>query len=103
MSNNAKLAELRAQTDRELLILIQRELDHALALADAAVNTESAFYSEAEKACRKVVTLLLEAPDMRRGERACVEATLKDLRLRLDQVPAGARVQWHLASFESGG
>jgi hypothetical protein len=86
MSNNAKLAELRARTDRELLVLIQRELDRALTLADVAANRESAFYGEAEKAYRKVVTLLPKAPDMRQGERARIEATVKELRFRLDRV-----------------
>jgi hypothetical protein len=103
MSNNAKLAELRARTDRELLTLIQRELDRALTLADVAANRESAFYGEAEKAYRKVITLLPKAPDMRRGERARIEATVKELRFRLDQVPAVAKVERHPASFASGG
>jgi hypothetical protein len=103
MSNNAKLAELRARTDRELLTLIQRELDRALTLADVAANRESAFYGEAEKAYRKVITLLPKAPDMRRGERARIETTVKELRFRLDQVTAVAKVERHPASFASGG
>ena len=103
MSNNAKLAELRARTNRELLTLIQRELDRALTLADVAANRKSAFYPEAEKAYRKVITLLPKAPDMRRGERARIEATVKKLRFRLDQVPAVAKVERHPASFALGG
>ena len=103
MSNNEKLAELRAKTDRELLTLIQRELDRALTLvADVLANRESAFYGEAEKAYRKVITLLPKAPNMRRGERARIEATVKELRFRLDRVPAVARVERHPASFASG-
>jgi hypothetical protein len=103
MSNNAKLAELRAKTDQELLVLMQRELDRALTLADVAVSRESALYSEAEKGYRKVVTLLPEAPDMRQGDCARIEAAVKELRLRLDQLPAAARAQWHPASFAAGG
>jgi len=103
MSNNAKLAELRARTDQELLVLIQRELDRALTLADASGNRESAFYGEAEKAYRKVVTLLPKVPDMRQGDRARIEGTVKELRFRLDQVPAAARAQRHPASFAGGG
>ena len=102
MSNNAKLAELRARTDRELLTLIQRELDRALTLAAVAANRGSAFYGEAEKAYRKVITLLPKAPDMRRGQRARIEAAVKELRFRLDQVPAVAKVERHPASFASG-
>jgi hypothetical protein len=100
MSNTRKLASLRAKTDEELLVLIQRELDRALTLADMAVNRESAFYGEAEKAYRKVVTLLPKAPDMRQGERARIEAGVKELRFRLDQVPAAARTQRYPASFQ---
>jgi hypothetical protein len=103
MSNNAKLAELRGKTDQELLFLIQRELDRALTLADVAVNRESAFYGEAEKAYSKVLTLLPEAPDMRRGDRARIEAAVKEVRLRLDQAAARAKAQRHPASFAAGG
>lgn len=103
MSNTRKLASLRAKTDQELLVLIERELDRALTLADLATNRESGFYGEAEKAYRKVVTLLPEAPDMRQGERARIEAAVKELRRRLDQVPAAARAQRYPASFAAGG
>ena len=102
MSNNAKLAELRARTDRELLVLIERELDRALVLADVAVNRESAFYGEAEKACGKVVTLLTKATDIRRVERTRIEAAVKELRFTLDQVPAVARAQRRSAAVASG-
>jgi hypothetical protein len=90
MSNTGKLAELRGRTDRELLVLIQRELDRALTLADVAA---------AEKAYDRTVTLLPNVPDVRQEERAHVDATLKELRRRLDQIPAAARAQWHPASF----
>jgi len=102
MSNHAKLAELRARTDRDLLTLIQRELDRALPLADAAANRESAFYGEAEKAYRSVITLLSKAPNMRQNERARIEAAVKELRFTLDQVPAAARAQGYRASITSG-
>jgi hypothetical protein len=103
MSNNLKLAELRGRTDQELLVLIGRELDHALTLADAATNRESASYGEAERCYRKVLTLLPEAPDMRRGDRARIEGKVKELRFRLDQLPETTRAQRHTASFASGG
>lgn len=102
MSNDAKLAELHAKTDRELLILILRELDRALTLADVAVNRESAFYDEAENAYRKVLTLLPKAPDMCQGDRARIDGKIEELRFRLDQLPASARAQRHPASFASG-
>ena len=71
-------------------------------MADVAASRKSAFYGEAEKAYRKVITLLPKAPDMRRGERARIEATVKELRFRLDQVPAVAKVERHPASLASG-
>ena len=102
MSNHSKLAELRARTDRELLVLIERELERALVLADVAVNRESAFYGEAEKAYRGVITLLPKAPNMRQNERARIEEAVKALRFTLDQVPAAARAQGYRTSFASG-
>jgi hypothetical protein len=103
MSNDTKLAELRTKTDRELLVLIQRELNRALTLADLAANRESAFYGEAEHAYRKVVKLLVKTPDMRQGDRACIEANVKELRLLLEQVPAVATVKRYPALFACGG
>ena len=102
MSNTRKLASLRAKTDQELLVLIERELDRALVLADVAANRESAFYGEAEKAYWSVITLLPKAPNMRQNERARIETAVKALRFTLDQVPAKARAQGYRASFASG-
>ena len=102
MSNTRKLASLRAKTDQELLVLIERELDRALTLADLATNRESGFYGEAENAYRSVITLLPKVPNIRENERARIEAAVKELRFRLDQVAAGARAQGYRASFASG-
>jgi hypothetical protein len=100
MSNTRKLASLRAKTDEELLVLIQRELDRALTLADVAVNRESLFYGEAEKAYDKAVALLRNVPDMRQGDRARIEAAVKELRFRLDEAAARAKAQRYPASFQ---
>ena len=102
MSHHSKLAELRARTDRELLVLIERELDRALVLADVAANRESAFYGEAENGYRSVITLLPKAPNIWGSVRARIEASVKELRFTLDQVPAAARAQRRSASFASG-
>jgi hypothetical protein len=91
MSNNAKLAELRGRTDRELLVLIERELDRALTLADVAVSKESAFCGQVESIYGKVLTLLVKAPDMGQGERARIEKKMRELRLLLEQVPGAAK------------
>jgi hypothetical protein len=93
MSNDAKLAELRARTNQELLVLIERELDCAASLADVG---------DAEKAYRKVISLLPKAPDMRQGERARIEEKIRELGFRLEQVPVGARAQRYSTSYGSG-
>ena len=102
MLNDAKLEELRTRTDRDLLILIQRELDRALTLADVAANKSSAFHEEAGKAYRRVVTLFLKTPDMGQQDRVRIEARLKELRLLLDNTPVVTKVNGPRASFASG-
>jgi len=102
MSNDAKLAELRARTDREVSVLILRELERALALGDVAVNRESDSYCQASEAYRRVVRLLLKATGMRRGESALIEEQVRVLRLRLDHAVARARAELHQASFATG-
>jgi hypothetical protein len=102
MLNDAKLEELRSKTDRELLILIQQELDRALTLADVAAHKTSAFHEEASKAYRKVVTLLLKTPDMGQQDRMRIEARLKELRLLLDNTPVITKVNGPRVSFVLG-
>ena len=99
MSNYAKLAELRARTDWELAVLIPRELERALRMADG----ESPLCFEAEEVYRKMVALLPRAPGMGRAADARIAARLKELRFRLDRAAALANAQRRPASFASGG
>ncbi len=91
MSNEAKLAELRAKTDRELLILIEHELDRALRLATVSGNCGNTFH-EAELACRTVIILLLKSAEPCGWRRVLVEAKVKALRFSLDRA-ANATMQ----------
>jgi hypothetical protein len=93
MSNTAKLAELRARTDRDLSVLLQRELDRALMLA----NGDPQFRANVENAYQLLNTLLLKSPDLCRGTK--IESKVRELRLKLDRIPPVARTQAHPASF----
>jgi hypothetical protein len=99
MSNDAKLAELRARTDWELAVLIPRELERALTMVDR----EPALGFEAEKVYRKMAALLPRAPGMGRAADARIAARLKELRFRLDRASARANAPRRPASFASGG
>ncbi len=85
MSNEAKIAQLRAKTDRELLILIEHELDRALRLAGVTGRCGSGFHVEAEHAYRKLIVLLLKSAEPCGWRRGRIEAKVKTLRFRLDR------------------
>ena len=84
----SKLVELRAKTDRELLILLERELNRALVLAKVAATRESPLFTEAARAYESATKLLHTVPDRGRERPALLEATLKELRATLESVPA---------------
>ena len=86
MSKTAKLAALRGRTDHDLLILIERELDRGLALANVASARSSPMYRQAETAYAKVKTLLPKIADFSDAQALSAGARLKELRLALDQV-----------------
>lgn len=96
MSNEAKLEELRARTDRELLILIRRELDRTLAVADVAATKGSPLHVQAEEAYETVMTLLPKVTGLSSDERRELNIRLKELRVALDRLPAEI-VQWYTA------
>jgi hypothetical protein len=63
---NTALAQLRAKTDRELAVLIRRELQRSLALAARGRHTEAARVNERARAWLAVANL--PAPDRARLE-----------------------------------
>ena len=84
MDRNSKLAELRAKTDRQLVILIRSALDGGLASR-----------AEAERAYSEVRALLPTVRNVGEAERRRLEWKLARLRERLDERPvhAMARMQ----------
>jgi hypothetical protein len=93
-----KLVSIRHRTDHDLLILISRELDRGFALADVATTRASPLFAQAEKAFATATALLPRISDLNQGDRLHLESRLKELRVRLDQVEAFARVERYTAS-----
>lgn len=96
-----KLVALRARTDHDLLILVHRELDRGMALVAVAATRTSPHFAQAEKAFATGRALFLRISGLTSDDRVRIEARLKDLRTRLDQVPAFAKVRAYPASFAS--
>ena len=89
-SKMTKLAELRARTDRQLIQIINNELERGLHLALLAAEAESAYHfgvtelhdAEAEKVCAYALSLLPRVDDT--NERRRLESKLLRLRAALD-------------------
>jgi hypothetical protein len=94
MSRETRLVELRTKTDRDLLILVQRELDRGLALVDVAVTKRSPLYAHAYET---VKALLPKLSGLGKDERNDLELRHKELRTALDR-PLSQRYQHYLAS-----
>ena len=100
-TNTQKLRVLRARTDHDLLVLVSRELDRALALVDLATTRNSPIFARAERAVGTAAALLPRISSLSEGDRLRFESRLKELRARLEQVPAYANVRSYPASFAS--
>jgi hypothetical protein len=89
-SNVSKLAELRARTDRQLIQIINNELERGLHLALLAAKTEPADDfgiteppdAEAENACAYALSLVARVDDT--NERQRLESKVLRLRAALD-------------------
>ena len=81
----SKLAQLRARTDQQLLLVILQELDRALPMAKAAVNKESPLYVRAQKAYLKVSPLVSKVEAISVNQMGTLEAKLKEIRMALDR------------------
>jgi len=82
-----KLAELRARTDRDLVRILNADLERSLALASVAATKRSVFRTQAEAMYTRAKTLLPELSGLTADERAQLEAKLKELAMALDLVP----------------
>jgi hypothetical protein len=76
MDRKSKLAELRAKTDRQLVILLRSKLDDGIASRE-----------EAERAYSEVRALLPAVRDVTEAERRRLESKLARLRGLLDERP----------------
>jgi hypothetical protein len=96
-----KLLTLRARTDHDLLVLVNRELDRGFALLDVATTRNSPLFAQAERAFATAAAMLPRISCLSAEERQGIEAKLRQLRSRMDQVPACANVRSYPASVAS--
>ena len=85
-----KLVALRARTDHDLLVLVQRELNSGFALVDAAITRNSPLFAKAQKAMATATAVLPRICGVSQDDRIRIEAKLDELRSRLASVPAYA-------------
>jgi hypothetical protein len=86
MLNFSKLAELRMKTDRDLLLILDGELDRGLALANVAASEQSAFYGQAEAVYARTKGLLAQIAGLPEDELSPVRNKLSELKMALDLV-----------------
>src|SRR6266542_4092060 len=98
----SKLVRLRHKTDMELLALIGKELNRALALATVAATRESPLFVEAEKIVEVMTKLVPTISGVVGREREALHAAIKEVRLALASVQA-QRVQRRAASSSAFG
>lgn len=85
-----KLVALRTRTDRDLLVLVQRELDVVSTIVGAAISRNSPLFVKAEKALLTAANLLPRISSLSREDRQRFEEKVEKLRLSLAQSPAYA-------------
>ncbi|HXB70860.1 MAG TPA: hypothetical protein VNY05_21680 [Candidatus Acidoferrales bacterium] len=83
------------------MVLVQRELDRGFALADVATTRSSPLFAQAEKALAAATAMFPRISGMSQDDGVRIGARLKELRSRLDQIPAYANVQRYRASVAS--
>jgi len=100
-TNTKKLAVLRSRTDHDLLILVRRELDRGMTLVDVAASRNSPLFVKAQKACETAESMLPKISGLSQDDRLRLNAKLRELRERLEQVPAYANLRSFVTSFAS--
>jgi hypothetical protein len=96
-----KLVSIRRRTDQDLLVLVQRDLDRGFTLVDLAATRNSPFFTQAEKAHGTATTLLSKIAGLSLDDRLRIEASLQELRSRLNQVPTLSKMERFPASVAS--
>ncbi len=96
-----KLLTLRTRTDHDLLVLVNRELDRGFAFLDAATTRNSPLLAQAEKAFATATAMLPRIAGVSADDRQRIEAKVKELCSRMDEVPAYSNVGSYPASMAS--
>jgi len=86
-TESSKLFELRAKTDRQLVVFITNRLDSGLRLAG-----REAYRAEAERIYEEVSALLPWVRDITKAERRLLESKLAQLREVLDDFSSDAEL-----------
>lgn len=95
----AKLAELRARTDRDLVRILNVDLERGLALANVAAGKHSVFRSQAEAIYNRARALLPRLSRLTAAEQKDLETKLKELGMALDLVPGTMDLEEEAACF----
>lgn len=95
----SKLAELRARTDRDLVRILNADLERSLALANVAATRRSVFRSQAEATYSHAKVLLPKLSGATPAEIAKLETKLKELGMALDLVPGTMDLEAQPACF----
>lgn len=82
-----KLAELRARTDRDLVRILNADLERSLALANVAATRHSVFRIQAEAVYSRAKILAPELSGASPDELAELASKVKELGMALDLVP----------------
>lgn len=97
-----KLAELRARTDRDLVRILNADLERSLALANVAATRKSVFRVQAEAVYTRAKALLPNLSGATAGEMTELEGKLKELGMALDLVPGTMDLEEGAAVFCGG-
>ncbi|MGO9095847.1 MAG: hypothetical protein ACLQGV_11540 [Bryobacteraceae bacterium] len=94
-SERAKLAILRARTDRQLIGLIRSELERGLYLADTCAASDcqcdGQHREQVERAYTDALRLLPRIDGLSQAERRRIEAQLSQLQGTLDRLPVAGQ------------
>ena len=96
-----KLLTLRARTDHDLLVLVNRELDRGFALSAVASTRNSLLFAQAEKAFAAATAMLPRIAGLSADDRQRIESKVRQLRSRMEEVPAYANLRSYPASVAS--
>jgi len=100
-TNTQKLRVLRSRTDHDLLVLVSRELDHGITMTDVMTTRNSPLFAQARRSYETATSILPRISGLSQDDRLRIEAKVKELRARLDQVPVYANVRSFLVSVAS--